>query len=87
MTVKITVTDKPINSTYENVTGLIGGGGAGSGAEFEGSFNLNGTELIVEAKARFNKRIYTIEDWPSFSGAVKMQKLLIDNPVILKIEK
>lgn len=35
MTVKITVTDKPINSTYENVTGLIGGGGAGSGAEFD----------------------------------------------------
>ena len=60
---------------------------SGSGAEFEGSFNLNGTELVVEAKAWFNKRIYTIEDWPSFSGAVKMQKLLIDNPVILKIEK
>ena len=35
MTVKITVTDKAVNATYQNVTGVIGGGGAGTGAEFD----------------------------------------------------
>jgi len=35
MTVKITVTDKAINSTYQNVSGLIGGSGVGTGAEFD----------------------------------------------------
>lgn len=35
MTISITIKDKPVNSTYENVSGLIGGGGAGSGAEFD----------------------------------------------------
>lgn len=35
MTVKITVTDKAVNSTYQNVSGVIGGGGAGTGAEFD----------------------------------------------------
>jgi hypothetical protein len=35
MTVKITVTDKAVNSTYQDVTGVIGGGGAGTGAEFD----------------------------------------------------
>ena len=35
MTVKISITDKPVNTTYQNVTGVIGGGGAGTGAEFD----------------------------------------------------
>jgi len=35
MTVRITVTDKAINETYQNVSGVIGGGGAGTGAEFD----------------------------------------------------
>jgi hypothetical protein len=35
MTVKITVTDKAVNATYQDVTGVIGGGGAGTGAEFD----------------------------------------------------
>jgi len=35
MTVKITVTDKAVNATYQNVTGVIGGGGVGTGAEFD----------------------------------------------------
>lgn len=35
MTVKITVTDKAINSTYQDVSGLIGGTGVGTGAEFD----------------------------------------------------
>lgn len=35
MTVKITVTDKAVNSTYQNVSGVIGGGGVGTGAEFD----------------------------------------------------
>jgi hypothetical protein len=35
MTVKITVTDKAINSTYQDVSGVIGGTGVGTGAEFD----------------------------------------------------
>lgn len=35
MTVRITVTDKAVNATYQNVTGVIGGGGVGTGAEFD----------------------------------------------------
>lgn len=35
MTVKITVTDKAVNATYQNVTGVIGGSGVGTGAEFD----------------------------------------------------
>jgi hypothetical protein len=35
MTVRITVTDKAVNATYQDVSGVIGGGGAGTGAEFD----------------------------------------------------
>jgi hypothetical protein len=35
MTVRITVTDKAVNATYQNVTGVIGGSGVGTGAEFD----------------------------------------------------
>lgn len=35
MTVKISITDKAVNAAYQNVTGVIGGGGAGTGAEFD----------------------------------------------------
>lgn len=35
MTVKISITDKAVNATYQDVTGAIGGGGAGTGAEFD----------------------------------------------------
>jgi hypothetical protein len=35
MTVKITVTDKAINSTYQDVSGVIGGTGVSTGAEFD----------------------------------------------------
>jgi len=35
MTVRITVTDKAVDTTYQNVSGVIGGGGAGTGAEFD----------------------------------------------------
>jgi hypothetical protein len=35
MTVRITVTDKAVDTTYQNVSGLIGGSGVGTGAEFD----------------------------------------------------
>jgi len=35
MTIKITVTDKPVDATYQNVSGVIGTGGVGTGAEFD----------------------------------------------------
>jgi hypothetical protein len=35
MTIKITVTDKPVDATYQNVSGVIGAGGVGAGAEFD----------------------------------------------------
>lgn len=46
MTVKISITDKAVNATYQNVTGVIGGGGAGTGAEFDivknnGAYTVN----------------------------------------------
>ena len=33
----------------------------------------------------FNKRIYSPEDWPSYRSAVKMQKAIAENPVILTL--
>lgn len=35
MATSIKITDKAVDTTYQNVTGVIGGGGAGSGAEFD----------------------------------------------------
>lgn len=35
MTIKITVEDKPINATYDNVSGTIGAGGVGTDAKFD----------------------------------------------------
>jgi hypothetical protein len=35
MTTKISITDKVVDATYQNVTGVIGGGGVGAGAEFD----------------------------------------------------
>jgi len=35
MATSIRITDKAVDTTYQNVTGVIGGGGAGSGAEFD----------------------------------------------------
>lgn len=35
MATKIKITDKSINTTYQNVTGVIGGTGVGTGAEFD----------------------------------------------------
>lgn len=60
---------------------------SGPGAQFESDCSLSGNELIVQEKASFKKRVYAPEDWSSFREAVRMQKKLIDNPIILKIEK
>lgn len=35
MTTKISITDQVVDATYQNVTGVIGGGGVGAGAEFD----------------------------------------------------
>ena len=57
----------------------------GSGATLEASYILTGNQLLLKERADFNKRIYTPEDWPSFQGAVKMQKAVMENPVILTL--
>ena len=58
---------------------------AGSGASFEASYTLEGTQFRLNEKAEYYKRIYTPEDWPSFRDAVKMQKTISENPVILTL--
>jgi hypothetical protein len=60
---------------------------SGTGAQFASSCSLSGNKLTVQEKASFKKRVYTPEDWPSFRESVKMQKMFIENPFILKIEK
>ena len=57
----------------------------GSGASYEGSYLLNGNQLLLNEHGIFKKRIYTIEDWPSYRLAVKMQKSVSENPIILKL--
>ncbi|MEI7523106.1 MAG: DUF3857 and transglutaminase domain-containing protein [Mariniphaga sp.] len=58
---------------------------AGTGATFEGAFTLTGNQLLLNERADFNKRIYAPEDWPSYRNAVKMQKAIAENPVILTL--
>ena len=57
----------------------------GSGATFEGSYSFSGNQLLLIEHADFNKRIYSAEDWPSYRSAVKMQKTMAENPVILTL--
>jgi hypothetical protein len=57
----------------------------GSGASFEASYSLTGNQLLLNEQGIFNKRIYSPEDWPSFKNAVKMQKTISENPIILKL--
>ena len=58
---------------------------AGTGASFEASYSLEGTQLLLIEKAEYYKRIYIPEDWLSFRNAVKMQKAISENPVILTL--
>ncbi len=55
----------------------------GSGATFEASYSFTGNELLLNERGEFNKRIYSPEDWPSYRSAVKMQKAIAENPVVL----
>ena len=57
----------------------------GSGASFEASYTISGNLLLLNGQGLFKKRIYSAEDWPSFRQAVKMQKSLSENPIILKL--
>ena len=57
----------------------------GTGASFAASYSFEGTQLLLNEKAEYQKRIYTPEDWPSFRKAVKMQKTVSENPVILTL--
>ena len=50
MTTKIRITDKVVDDTYQNVTGVIGGGGSGSGAEFD-VVKTNGQYSVTLDKA------------------------------------
>lgn len=58
----------------------------GTGATFEGMYVSEGNQLTLTERADFLKRIYQPEDWQSFKDAVKMHKMITDNPVILKIK-
>jgi hypothetical protein len=57
----------------------------GSGASFEADYVIKGNQLMLNEHGIFRKRIYLPEDWPSFRLAVKMQKSVAENPVILKL--
>ena len=57
----------------------------GTGARFEASYSFDGTQLLLNEKAEYYKRIYAPEDWPSYKNAVKMQKAISENPVVLTL--
>ena len=57
----------------------------GTGASFDASYILKGNQLMLNEHGNFKKRIYKPEDWPSFRMAVKMQKSVSENPIILKL--
>jgi hypothetical protein len=65
MTVRITVTDKAVNATYQDVTGAIGGGGAGTGAEFD-VVKTNGVYAVTLDDAGSN---YVAGDTITIAGA------------------
>jgi hypothetical protein len=60
---------------------------SGSGASFKGNISVERNTLMVAENLKFNKRIYDPEDWGSYCQAVKNQKKIAEEPVILKIEK
>jgi len=57
----------------------------GKGASFEGSYSVKNNQLLLTEHGIFKKRIYASEDWPSYRLAVKMQKAVTENPIILKL--
>ncbi|MBN3036428.1 MAG: hypothetical protein JW861_12655, partial [Bacteroidales bacterium] len=58
---------------------------SGEAASFKGSYHLEGRELTVQINAKFRKRVYEPQDWPSFREAVSAHKKISDNPVILNM--
>ena len=60
---------------------------SGTGASFKGGYFIDGKTLTVSENLKFKKRIYEPEDWGSFRKAVKMQKAIMNEPIILSITK
>ncbi|NOX48508.1 MAG: DUF3857 and transglutaminase domain-containing protein [Chlorobi bacterium] len=60
---------------------------SGTGASFKGGYTIDGKSLSVSENLKFKKRVYEPEDWGSFREAVKMQQAIMNEPVILSINK
>ncbi|MBD3225013.1 MAG: DUF3857 domain-containing protein [Caldithrix sp.] len=57
---------------------------SGSGAAFEGGYQLDGQKIKLNQRITLKKRIYEPNDWPSFRKAVVSQKQLAKEKVVLK---
>ncbi len=56
----------------------------GASASFEGGYQLDGNTLKLNEKIVFEKRKYETDEWENFRNAVKSQKKLANEQVILK---
>jgi hypothetical protein len=56
----------------------------GNAATFEGGYTLEGNTLKLSEKAVYKKRMYKADEWENFRNAVKSQKTLANEKVILK---
>ena len=56
----------------------------GSAASWSKSISLEGNTMKISQTAKFNKRIYQPEDWPSYRATVLAQKKVALEPIILK---
>ncbi len=72
----------PVTISYYPAAGEVNG----SGASWKQQVKLEGNTLTLSQTARFNKRIYQPEDWPSFREAVMAQKFVSSQPMILKLK-
>ncbi len=56
----------------------------GSGADYQGGYQVNNNQVKFALKTAFKKRIYAPEDWESFRYAVMSQNKLADEKIIIK---
>ncbi len=58
---------------------------AGTGADFEGAYSVEGKVITIKMKSAFKKRVYEPTDWDSFRKAVlAIKKMRTDKIILIK---
>ncbi len=54
----------------------------GTGAAYEGSYNVKRRTLTFHQEITIKKRIFQPEEWPNYKLAVESQRYMMQEPVI-----